>query len=249
MRIGCTLLCKNEIDLIDQWLRHHSPMFDILYISDNVSSDGTWERILQWPSILHRQIESQDYCQKDWVYEVDADLRVRGCGWVANLDADEFLEGDVRAACAEADKAGVEQLYAHGTFMRATKIDPQYEDPLQRITWHDPWTLKYSNDKAILHTSGLTGVCQGCHWGYWDHPVKSQLTDTLLLRHYEQRSPEQLIKKYSGYPSPTKLKNMGEGWVRMNGLWKAGGDDALIKYWEEHCVYNIEGLEQGGLHA
>lgn len=246
MRVGLSLLCKNEADVIRPWLAYHlNRRFDEIVITDNVSSDGTWEILLGLlPSVILRQEPAQTYSQADWVYKMDCELRNRGCDWVVNLDVDEILAGDVRAACAMADNAGVEQIYPRGTFMRATHDDPEIDDPIKRITWHDPWVLGYTNDKAILHTRGLTGVCQGNHWGFWDHDIISTPAPGLYLYHYEQRSPEQLIKKYSGYCSEKKLANMGVGWQAMNKLWRDGGNEALINYWREKCLYDSKNLEQ-----
>jgi len=250
MTIGLTLLCKNEIDIIRPWLHFHLRHYDFVYISDNVSTDGTWEAILEHSArsgLILRQIQSQDYCQAEWVYDMDAHLRYLGCDWVVNLDADEFLNGDVREACRIADIDGYHQIYPKGTFMRATHDDDS-ESPevLQRIQWHDPWDKVYSNDKAIIKTDRLIGVCQGNHWAHWSgDPIRTAPAKDLYLYHYEQRSPEQLVKKYSGIHSATKLAHMGEGYRAKNELWLEGGDDALIKYWNEHCVYDSSKLEKG----
>jgi hypothetical protein len=238
------------MDVIDEWLEYHVRRFDVVYVSDNGSWDGTWERLLSWrPHIMVRQIASQDYMQSKWVYEMDDALRSFGCTWAVNLDADEFLEGSMRAACAIAEMNGINQIYPHGTFMRATTGDSADPSVTQRIVHHDPWSKKYTNDKAIIRTAGLTGVCQGNHWGYWDHETKSVQIDDLRLYHYEQRSPAQIVKKYSGAASPEKIKNMGEGWVALNKLWRDGGDEALIAYWHEHCIYDRAYLEIGGIHG
>jgi hypothetical protein len=245
MKIGLTLLCKNEIDIIEAWLRYHiDGRFDEVIIADNVSSDGTWEKLLTLrPSVLLKQIKSQTYKQAEWVYEMDVELRNRGCEYIVNLDADEFLSGDVRAACTQA--AGVHQLYPVGTFMRATAIDDcTIANPVERIQYHDSWNIKYSNDKAVVRAEGLSALCQGNHWGYWGEDAQSILAPDLRLYHYEQRSAQQLIKKYGGHHSAEKLANMGAGWRAMNELWSVGGNQALLDYWQQHCLYDPKELQR-----
>lgn len=246
MKIGLCLLCRNEADIIVQWMEYHMRQgYDIIHVADNGSSDGTWEYLLSLrPRVSLSQIADMSFKQSDWVYAIDDSLRKNGCDWIVNLDADEFIIGDVRAACEIADKNSIEQLYPHGTFMRCTPEDPNIEDPIRRMTWHDTWSVKYSNDKAILHSAGLTGVCQGNHCGYWNHTAIESAAKNLYLYHYEQRSAAQLIKKYGGHHSADKLSHMGEGWRALNQLWIDGGDQALIQYWNTHCIYDTKNLEQ-----
>jgi glycosyltransferase involved in cell wall biosynthesis len=243
MKIGLTLLCKDEIDIIKQWIDYHIFRFDYTIIQDNGSTDGTLEylRSIQSDTVFIISIPEQTYKQSEWVYAMDCTLRNLECVWAVNADADEFLDGDVRASCMRAGT--LQQIYSHGTFMRPTVLDLNIENPIERITYHDPWELKYSNDKAIVNLTGLIGICQGNHWGFWNGKVNSVFDPSLRLYHYEQRSIQQFIKKYKGHWTEEKLKNMGEGWQAKNKLWVEGGDAALVAYYNEHVLVSEEGIK------
>ena len=250
IHVGLTLLCKDEIDIIKQWVDYHKDRFYLTLIQDNGSTDGTYEYLetLRSSRVCVMSLPDQVYRQAEWVYDLDVYLINCSTSWAVNLDADEFLEGDVQAACERASEAGINQLYPMGTFMRSTEADDRTEkDPIKRMLYHDSWDTKYSNDKAIVNLKGLTGICQGNHWGFWDCPVVTAYDPSLRLRHYEQRSPEQFCKKYRGVWCEEKLKNMGYGWQQLNKLWLEGGDPALIQYFNEHALVSKEDIITRGL--
>jgi glycosyl transferase family 2 len=97
MKLIAVSRVKNEIDIIEAFVRHHAGYFDKLIILDDGSTDGTLDvlkslRAAGLPLVLLRE-PAVGYEQSDYMTKL---LRMAvsqfGADWVAPLDADEFLE-------------------------------------------------------------------------------------------------------------------------------------------------------------
>ena len=85
-------IVKNEIDIVEEWLIYHGCMFgwQNIFIIDNYSSDGTWEKINEFKDLVNIYRES-DYSKKG---EYMRDLINKNCcdGEIAfPIDIDEFI--------------------------------------------------------------------------------------------------------------------------------------------------------------
>lgn len=251
MKIGATLLIKDEMDVIEFFLKHHLPQLDALIALDNLSVDGTYEFLMKYkePKLKVLSIPSSNYYQKEWIGRACRFLIELGMDWILNLDADEFITGNIKAVIETAHEQGYNQIYPHGTFYYPTIYDNSNEHPLKRLLYHDPWTKKYNNDKVILRTTGFIGVCQGNHWVHLRNGIEHKVLrpDNLHLHHYPDRSGEQFIKKYSGHFSQTKLMNMGVGWRERNKIWVDRGNHGLIDYFNNEVILNAERVKEMNL--
>lgn len=244
MKIGATLLVKDEMDIIERCLEHYLPQLDMIIVFDNLSTDGTYEFLLKYndPKLKVFLIPSTSYFQKEWVSRACQFLITLGMDWILNLDADEFITGKIRTVIASMQELGFNQIYPLGSFYYSTIYDNSDEsDPLKRMLYHDSWTKKYNNDKVIFRTTGFTGVSQGNHWVHLQDNIKHVVTrtDSLRLHHYPDRSAEQFIKKYSGEFSQVKLMNMGAGWRSRNQIWVNRGYQGLIDYFNQEVVLSV----------
>ena len=97
MKLIAVSRVKNEIDIIEAFVRYHAGYFDKLIILDDGSTDGTVDvlkflRAAGLPLVLLRE-SAVGYEQSDYMTKL---LRMAvsqfGADWVAPLDADEFLE-------------------------------------------------------------------------------------------------------------------------------------------------------------
>jgi hypothetical protein len=97
MKLVAVSRVKNEVDIIEAFVRHHCEHFNKLIVLDDGSSDGTYEvlRSLQAagaPVVLLRE-PTVGYEQSRYMTLL---LRMAveqfGADWVAPLDADEFIE-------------------------------------------------------------------------------------------------------------------------------------------------------------
>jgi len=245
MKIGATLLVYNEIDVIHQVMRHYIPVLDYFIVLNNMSTDGTREAVQSYTqcsnvtNVILLDVISKTYWQKEWVTRACKHLIQLGADWIINLDADEIYTGSIRNVIEQVDAQGFNQIYATGAFYYPTIFDDAFElNPFKRITYHDSFDIKYSNDKMIFKKDGFLSVCQGNHWAFFDGMIKPRMmrTQNILLHHYPDRSAQQFASKYRGKFSEQKLKNMGVGWQAKNRIWLEGGDEALIRYYNDNVV-------------
>src|SRR5215210_7337582 len=88
---------KNEADIIEAFVRHHSFYFDQIIVLDHGSSDATYEILgaLQregLPLVVFREA-SIGYDQNRYMTKLlHCAVSQFGADWVAPLDADEFIE-------------------------------------------------------------------------------------------------------------------------------------------------------------
>jgi len=89
-------MIKNEIDIIDAFLEHICSCFDVAYLCDNMSNDGTYEKIVdkanQTGKIKVFRLDSRSQIQSVLVsYLVNSCFVDTNPDFLFLLDADEFL--------------------------------------------------------------------------------------------------------------------------------------------------------------
>jgi glycosyltransferase involved in cell wall biosynthesis len=112
MKIYALCLAKNEIDIIEQTLTSAAQWCDFIYVFDNGSSDGTWEKILElgdkYPQIV-------PYKQDD-------------CPFSENLGGQIF--NHYRANCIDGDwwcRLDADEIYIDNPREFITKVPPKYK--------------------------------------------------------------------------------------------------------------------------
>jgi glycosyltransferase involved in cell wall biosynthesis len=97
----CICIAKNEIYHIENFIKHHSKIFDKLTIVDNGSTDGTLDIIKKYDSVEliedNRHFKHKISILKDVMLKSDADL-------IIPMDADEILIHDVEVGCIDSIK-------------------------------------------------------------------------------------------------------------------------------------------------
>ncbi len=103
MRVAMTLVVRDEVDLVGEWLRYHLARgIDQVIVTDHRSVDGTTELLAEHAGDGRVRVireEAPEMRQAEWVTRM-ARLAAteHGADWVINSDADEFWwprEGDV----------------------------------------------------------------------------------------------------------------------------------------------------------
>ena len=119
MKLVAIARVKNEVDIIESFVRHHVQHFDKVIVLDDGSSDGTYE-VLQQLQAIYRDFvilrkPTIGYMQHQYMTLL---LRMAvdkfGADWVAPLDADEFIEPADRMVLPEVLAGRQPALYRLG---------------------------------------------------------------------------------------------------------------------------------------
>jgi hypothetical protein len=94
MIIKLFTMVKDEIDIVEDWLKYHGTLFGYknLYIVDNMSDDGTFEKIQEYQSKGVFLIQREDYKLKgDYMTELINDPNRGDFDFAYPIDIDEFV--------------------------------------------------------------------------------------------------------------------------------------------------------------
>jgi hypothetical protein len=130
MRLAAISMIRDEADIIAPFLRHLAALFDVVFLLDQRSSDGTSEVMLQActsrPGWFYYYMDFAGRHQK----EVNAIFMVRafeqGADAVFFIDCDEFVEAQTKAALQQAASNLNEQL-AVGVFSWRACVPKQFD--------------------------------------------------------------------------------------------------------------------------
>ena len=97
MKLVAITRVKNELDIIEAFVRHHTQHFDKVIVLDDGSTDGTYQLLRQLRSTYRDLVVLRrptiGYMQDEYMTLL---LRMAadrfGGDWIAPLDADEFIE-------------------------------------------------------------------------------------------------------------------------------------------------------------
>ena len=196
MRIFAISTVKNEADVIEANLKAASEWADKIFILDNGSTDGTWEKVLalrddiitpwkQDPAPFRDSMRSQ-------VYHAFKHLAKRGDWWCIRLDGDEFYAEDPRAFLSQVPRMyhyicarfiqfrlTTEDIAEHrftGDFLQ----DRAYINYFEKSAWVEA--------RFVRHRTGLNWPADNPfprHMGIvYPRPVN--------MLHYQYRSPAQV---------------------------------------------------------
>jgi glycosyltransferase involved in cell wall biosynthesis len=102
VRIAAVTTVKNEIDIVESFVRHTVAQCDRLIVLDNGSTDGTLVALkeLQAEGLPLEIVEDPTIGKHQWLRMTRLMRRAaeQGAGWVVPLDADEFLPPGYAAA-------------------------------------------------------------------------------------------------------------------------------------------------------
>ena len=249
MNIYAISLVRNEIDIIETNLREASKWATKIFVLDNGSDDGTWEKVNE----LSRENEAIVPWKQDTtpyfdgiranVYNEFKHLAKTGDWWCFKLDADEFYLDDPRDflrqvpaknhfVCSDAiefqlTKEDIEELQFDGNF-KTDRNKIQYYLP---TTWAEARFFRFRKRMEwdpVHHMPKHMGIV---------YPGK------IRLLHYQYRSPQQMSKRVSIRKEATKrgwwLHERVESWEDLlksrEGLLKA---DRLPEIETQGCRNN-----------
>lgn len=203
-------MVKNEMDVIESFVRHTLSFADELIICDHQSSDQTRQILEQLQAEgLPLTIETElrpAHLQSEVMTRLLQEAAVRGADFVLPLDADEFLLPrdpgvSVRALLEGLDSSKVYQLHWR-------LYAPQVPERVGTSFLLAAPVLRSSTidvtPKVIVgtHVPYITAVslAEGNHYAYvgpseWSRQIDEEKLTALELGHFYYRSPQQFLSK------------------------------------------------------
>lgn len=240
-------MVKNEGDIIGAWISHACALFDVLFLVDHSSTDGTREFLLDFArthaNVYLYEFEEQGYFQEEITNQL-AELAAREYpgAWLFPLDADEFLAVSSRDELLRRLAVEPTDQLLNAQWRNVAPLSLCLDEPLALVSpcLLPPYRGAYG--KIILHASQLLG--RGLHFMQGNHGVRDMSGtytsgDTALdfgeIYHVPIRSLEHFVLKcvqgclaYESLPSDRKDPSQGFHWRRMVGsVLKDGRLDAV----------------------
>ena len=217
---------KDELDIIEPFIRHHAHYFDTHIVLDDGSSDGTYEvlqklKLSGLPLVVIRE-PSVGYAQRQYMTNL-LRLAVRDfdADWVMALDADEFLETSDQSSLADVLCSRKPELLTipWNNFVWSADQDERKEaNPVVRMRLRLPPSPARLG-KVLIPTKGSVEqleLSQGNHSltkDGQDLPMKS--LDGVRLCHFPIRTMTQYASKIAvGYLQYAALPD----WDRLIGF-------------------------------
>jgi glycosyltransferase involved in cell wall biosynthesis len=238
------MFCKNEVDVLPYTLPAALKLVDSLFISDDGSTDGSWELLKyfkqQYPDkIEHIQqepkwddqgqraslltkIQERYKPQDTWVQIVEADMMLH----TTNIH-DEIAKGNRSNISVEWDILNACRPFWEGVH----NFYPHWPEDIQTIMSHFHWAEGLIYTYRPLPSLYFEPVWRpqprgfGVYFdkdpGYKRRPRKRQeVSEVPLLRHYGYRGPTHAFTKYKNHPNyiPGFINRHGDNYTSIDTL-------------------------------
>ena len=233
-------MVKNEVDIIETFIRYHISIFDGMLILDNGSSDGTTEII---NNLINEGLpifllfdDNPSYDQSHITTKIlYAAIRQFNPNYVLPLDVDEFLITKRTASIRSILEKQLNQnnlfFLSWTTYVPTKKDNVRELNPLKRIIYRRK--IQYNYDKKILIPAKIAlkrniTVRQGNHDidGFRVKNIKRVQLRNLSLAHIPIRSAGQAKSKYlvGWLANLARDKQVLFDWCYYYNILKGGGE-------------------------
>jgi hypothetical protein len=248
-------MVRDELDVIEGWIRHHADEVDYLLIADNGSTDGTRDVLTRLAREFRGRLIVQDdpepaYFQSRKMSALAARAADRfGATWILPADADEiwYARTDrIRVALADLPWNVVKvPIYNH----ICTALDEPGDDPFRTMVWRQAQAQKPLGKVAFRYQPGAV-VWQGNHGVDLPDPGPlGMLTDPLLeIRHLPVRGPKHMVRKArngkAAYDAaraadPDMPADWGLHWTQWGQILEAHGEEMLMDGFRQHWWHRL----------
>lgn len=242
MSTALVMMVRDEVDIIESFLRHSATHVDAIYAADHGSSDGTREMLSEFARdlpLVISDLEDPGYWQSRFISELAQKAFSDGHSWAIAADADEcwyvkedptrriadYLDGlapDVQVATAE--------IINH---IPSAADDEQESNPLRRIVWRKREPAPVPKVCCRLHPTLV--VEQGNHQARYGANGAARFLSVpgLALRHFSWRTPEQYARKIvigrAAYAATRLPDDVGVHWR----MWEGASEEEIEAHFRE----------------
>lgn len=202
-------IVKNEADIVTFTLTHASRFCKAIFVLDNGSTDGTWERIITLGNHNQKIIPfGKKICRygvglRGYVYNRVC-RQFKPDDWLLILDSDEFLENDPKPDIDFCERHAFELIF---TLQAQFYITPRDVDKQWCQNGHDAidsfevlpahFQINWSEPRLFKYSSLLT-------WSDMDE--QGNPTQISYPAGLGQRSPKKLVNRHYQYRSLPQMK-------------------------------------------
>ncbi len=205
MKIHLLCWARNEADVLEAHVRHHTRFAHaftyVLHRCRDNSADILTRLAAEGLPVTFRTDERLLHAQNDVMTQLMKEALAEGADWILPVDADEFVQGDVSRALAQA--TGTLPLRMPWRGYVPLGSDPQAEPcVLRRITHRrsteKPVWYKVIIPKSVATEKAETAITFGNHSVRQNGMILTPEETSLTIAHFPVRSERQLRRKMYG---------------------------------------------------
>lgn len=236
MSVCAVMLVKDEGDMIGATVRHLLANVDQVVVSDNLSTDQTWDVLHEIKRDDDRLVivtdEERGHFQSEKTTRLALEALDHGHRWVIPCDADEIWYSpdgrtlsDWFAGLSRETQFVKAAIFNH---VASSLDDPDDPNPATRIRWkqRQPFEEKWWKVACRLRPDLVI------HDG--NHSARTRGTGTmgfgLELRHFPYRSPQHFVRKaingYAALRATDRAEGVGAHWRAFGQAIEEGGEEA-----------------------
>lgn len=246
MAVVAVSMVRDELDVIEGFIRHAADEVDFMLVADNGSVDGTRDVLdklaRELPLTVIDDPERAHY-QSRKVSALAEQAAEMGATWIVPMDADELwiAEDRLRTVLPELD-ANVAEARLFNHFPSA--VDPEGDDPFRAIVWRqaEPMALR----KVAFRWEPGAVVHDGNHGVTLPNGSVSALV--LEVRHFPYRTAEQFVRKARNGAEALRATDLpettGAHWRAYGDLMDRFGEQVLHEVFAEH-FWNLSPVDAG----
>lgn len=243
-RLVMTILCRNEVDIIEANIRTHSLLgVDAFLVMDNGSTDGTREKLTELAQEYEMIIIDEEgrYQQAKWMKQLAIYAREKmNANWVISNDADEFWipkSGSLKDHLKLSDS--VVTVKRHNMLLTHKALDKNYH--FSQADYRVQYPVCYTRDvqktdpnismlmvpispKVIINPNGFIKISGGNHRAkHIGKFLTARMESNIEVFHYPIRSYDQFEANICHRQSLLKQNaRMGDHYRRWVKLYQNG---------------------------